>query len=440
MRNSVLKEAIAGVLNSGTPSQFSMELEFISSSDSSYAYVPLRVDGLHINQDSVKNYSDDITVQFMISAADYANMYDHLQDLHVVVSIAFHDANCTRLMKVQPIIVQYRAAIVDPKDLRKEMVDAHLRTEVDRSVKVRLIEDAIYTARSVPINTIYRSVTVTDAIHHASNAFGITGITMETADNIHVYDHLLVPPMKKFSNFYSWLQHEYGVYLCGMVHYYTGGHLYVYAPFNMTPTTTTTLSVFQAEQGSVGGATCTSALSSTLIEVVTDTVHAVTDNTAYGAENVGTSMTFMRSSQLQDGVVEYDPVNGAKFKDDIVLTVGLAKTPTLTSGVDRPRYAATTDNVFALSSAMTEHQTTTVLVEWTTAIPFSLRPGLAVHYYSDQKGSLLKRLGILESINLIMIRIDRSAGGTSASQDIYKASAKLQIRLQPEGVITTTIS
>lgn len=440
MQNSVLKEAIAGVLNSGTPSQFSMELEFISASDPSYAYVPLRIDGLHINQNSVKNYSDDMVTQFMISAADYANMYDHLQDLHVVVTLAFHDASCKRLMKVPPIVVQYRAAIVDPKDIRKEMVDAHLRTEVDRSVKVRLIDDAIYTARSVPINTIYRTATVTDAIHHASNAFGITDVTMETADNLHVYDHILVPPMKKFSNFYSWLQHEYGVYLCGMVHYYTNGHLYVYAPFNMLPTTTTTLSIFQAEQGSVGGATCTSALSDTLIEVVTDTVHTVADNTAYGAENVGTSMTFLRSSQLQDGVVDYDAVNGAKFKDDIVLTIGLAKTPTLTSGVDRPRYAAATDNVFALSSAMTEHQTTTMIVEWTTAVPFTLRPGLAVHYYSDQKGTLLKRLGILECIDLIIIRVDRSAGGISASQEIFKASAKLQIRLQPEGVITSTIT
>ena len=440
MQNAVLQGAIAKVLAAGTASNFSLSVEFVSGTDSSYLYTPFRVDGIKYTQDSIKGYTDNIVLQVWMAAADYANMYDRMQDLHAIIVLAYHDAGGTRILKTPPLTQQFRAAIIDPKDIRKEMVDAHLRTEVDRVVKIRLVPEAIYTARSVPINVIYRQATVEDAIHHATASMGISSITMDPPDNIHVWDHINVPPMKKFSNFYSWIQREYGVYLCGMVQYYTNDHLYVYAPFNLLPTTSTTLTIYQAEKGSTGGTTCATVLDTNTVTVVTDTVHTVTDKTLYGAENVGTSVSFMRASEIQDGVVKYDPVNGAKFRDDVLLTIGLTTPKSLTSGQDRPRYGPTTDNVFALSSAMMEHQATVMVVEWTPSVPCVLRPGLAVTYYSDQNGAILKRQGILEVIDTMLLRIDRSSGGEAQSQEIYKSSTKLTVRLQPEGVLTSSIS
>ena len=436
MFNTPLLNAINNVVKqTATPTTFTLEMTFVSASDSTYRYSPLKIENLRINQDATVYYTNQIFTEFMISLNDYANMFDHMQDLACFFTLRYCDRNGLLLNTSKPFQKVYRAAIVDPKDVRKEQVDTQYRTEFDRKVKIRLVEPDIYNVRHIEFNTIYQSHTVEDAIRDASNVFGITNLTVTSPDNIHLWDQILVPPTKSFANFYAWLHAKYGVYMNGMNRYYTDNHLFVYPPFDIAPTTEKTVVLYQAEEGMCAGNMTFAYAHDNLIEVVTNKVRKVVDQSMYGSENVGTSKVFLRSSELVDGVVQHDPVDGIKFNDDVSLSIALQQPKTLTPGAHKTTYAHATDNPYVLASHMAEHQATVVDVEWPMSSPFLIRPGLAVVYNSDQNSKVLRRTGIVEKLDTLLARNDLGPAG-----GLFRGTTNLTVRLQPEGVLTDTVS
>ena len=436
MDNQTLQAAVSRVLASTANTQFQITLSFLSKTDSSFQFSPLEVERIALHQDAVSDYSDDLHLEFWVSLNQYADLYERIQSLYAVLTLNACDTNGTVVLTQQPIQRMFRATIVDPKDVRKETIGVHLRTQdPDRGIRIRLIEEEVYNVRSVEINTIYQACTVADAIHIGTSTFGMSNVTVVAPDNISVIDQILIPPTKSFSDYYTWLQAKYGVYMLGINHYYTGGHLYIYPPFDIQPTTEATLVVYQTQEGWGAGHNVFHKVTGTTIEVVTNKIHQVVDNASYASENVGTSVMFLRSSEVMDGVVKNDPQTGASFNDDVVLNLSLQSPKTLTPETNKTIYAHSTDNAWALASHISEHQATFITFDWNMSIPYLLRPGLAVRYNSDQDGQVLTRTGIVEKIESRIQKMERGPAGR-----LYKSVTQVTVRLQPEGVLTSSVT
>ena len=138
----------------------------------------------------------------------------------------------------------------------------------------------------------------------------MTNLSLVAPDNVERNDHIVIPPTRDFSNIFAWLQAKYGVYMCGINHYFTGGMLYVYAPFDTSPTTTNSITVLQAEQGMGSGSQTYSSISGNVLTIVTDSILHSHDNSVSASENRGTAVSFLRSSEIIDGIVSVtDPVS-----------------------------------------------------------------------------------------------------------------------------------
>lgn len=434
MRNQSLFSAITKVIGGEANTLLAIKVSFLSSSDASFSYAPLVIESLSIGQKFNIQYADDITVGFNIASADYAQLFANSQNLMAILTIRFANSQGQVSLTATPVQKTYRAIIIDPRDISKEVTDAALRTELDTSIKIRLIEDAVYQARQQTLNMIYQTTTQSEAIRSIANAFGMTSLSLVTPDNVERYDHIIIPPTRDFSNIFSWLQYKYGVYMCGINHYFTGGMLYVYAPFDTAPNTTNSITILQAEQGMGSGSQTYSSISGNVITIVTDSVLHSHDNSVSAAENRGTAVSFLRSSELIDGIVAVTDQSGAQFVSDPALTISLNNSRLAQSDTSRTRHAKMTDNPFSLASHLVEKQSLTTRVEWKMAIPFYLSPGEKVMYNSDENGTIRQRSGILENVVYEIGRVPRTSG-----TDLFACIATLTLRLDPVGTTTSTV-
>lgn len=434
MRNTSLISAIKKVVGVEASTLFSITTKFISTSDSSFSFSPLYIDALQIKQDFINTYTDDITIEFPIASADYATMYAHIQDLHVVLTLTFMDSLGRTDLLVTPMQQLYRAIIINPRDITKEVSDASRRTEIDTTMKVRLIEDAVYAARQQEVHAIYQTMTLDSVIRSLTHSFGMKTLDLITVDNLHRYDHVIIPAMKSFANVFEWLHVKYGVYMCGCNHYFTKNKLYVYAPYDTTPSTTNTLTIYQAEQGMFQGSQIYHKTTGTNTELVTNSVLHAHDSSVAAGENHGTAASFLRASEIVDGVVTVDNTTGVQFVSDPALTISLNNTKLAQTDTNKTKYTKMTDNPFLIASNLIMHQCIMTRIEWNLAIPYTFTPGQQVSYNSDENGLVRKRSGILESISYNIGRMSRVSG-----KDLFACKAELLLRLDPIGTLTTTV-
>lgn len=441
MKNKVLKQAIYNVTSSGLPAAFCFYIEFLNKNNTKYKYIPGIASLLQVeyNQNASEEYCDDIILHLLISGNEYALMYENIQDLYCVVVISYLNVEGVKKNEFTPIKKKYRAMVINPTDVRKHTADIQHYKEPNYPIQVRLIEESVYKARAIQVNCIYTRTTVTQAIHHLALGFGFKKITMEKAKNVHIYDHLIIPPMKDLGDCFPYIQREYGVYDKGLAQYVIGDSLYVYAPFNLTPKTATHLNIYQTRLNITAAVGSTIKLRKGLVEVVGNQATNVIDHSLFGSENHGTSYTFLRSAEVQDGVIQYHPKKPITFKKDVTLSIGLTQPRTLTTKTNRPRYATTTDNVFALGSAISEHQYTRLEMTWYHSMPFALRPGLLTNYYWDDNGTLKKKTGILESLYTVFKPTQIGAQNTKHSPWVLRGNTGMVIRLLPGDVTVKTI-
>lgn len=440
MKNLVLKKAISGVVESHLPASFSMHVELNNSTNKKYQFIPTFVKGLQFIQDPTENYCDNILLFLTLSGNEYSLLYEHIQDMYCHLTFHYLDVEGHKFPKIKPIKKKYRVALQNPQDIRKIRTDVHYYKEAECEATLRLIEEKMYEARSIQLNGIYRRTTLTDVLHHLGLSFGYKDVTVEKATNMHIYDHIIIPPMKNFGDCFPYIQEEYGVYEKGLTYFVTHDNLFIYAPFNLTPDTLTKVNIYQNQLNMSMACGCTTKVSKDLVEIVINEVEHGSDHSVYGAENEGTSYTFLRSSEVQDGVITYHPKLPTVFKNDSVLTIGLAEPKTLTKKTTRPHYATTTDNIFCLASNVYEKQSTHVRVSWVHSLPFALRPGLQVNYYWDDNGKLKKKTGILESLGSNFIPTQLGAVGTNAAPYVFRATSILNLRLLPEEVTVKNIT
>lgn len=435
LRNTSLISAIQRVVGVRASTMLAISVKFISSSDSTFSYSPIVIDKLNFSQDYLHLYTDDITIEFHLASADYAKLYAHLQDLHMILTLKAVSEEGVIDLFITPMQQTYRAVIINPRDITKEITDASRRTEIDTTIKIRLIEDDIYTARQQSLHAVYQTMPVKDVLRSITNAFGLTTLEMIEPDNVHKYDHVVLPAMQTFANAYEWVQAKYGVYMCGMNHYYTRGVLYVYAPYDTSPVTAHTLSVYQAERGYCQGSSIFHRVTNGNTELVTNTIHAAHDGAVAAGENHGTAASYLRASEIVDGIVKVNPKTGARFVTDPALTIALNDPKLVASKTVKNKYATMTDNPFALASNIAMHQSTRVHIDWNHAVPYVLTPGQKVSYNSDENGLVRNRSGILEGITYTIGRLTRAGGN-----DVYACKASLTLRLDPIGTLSSAVT
>ncbi len=428
MRNTTLAAAISAVMQQSTPAQYGLSIMLISSSNTSYTFTPTVIETMLIAQDYIGEYTDTIQMEFRISTADYADLFDQIQNLMAVLTITYLTYDARPALSIPPIQRQYKVTVVNPKDVRKQVVDAHLRTTPDNLICIKLIEPVVYPIRQIRIHGIYQSTTLSGVCRHIAQSLNIKNLQMVPLDNTHQYDHVTIPPFKDISNIYLWLHSTYGLYMKGVNFYFTNNRLYIYAPFDTTPTFPNAVTIYQAEEGAYAGATSFHKLSGNDIEIVSNSRPTSQDLSQAGSENRGTAMMFLRASTLVDGIVNVDPTNGAQFNPDAAISVRLNTANLVDSSNQNSYYGKATDNPFSLASVLAERQALMTEIDWPHGIPFKLSPGGAVTYISDENSMTVKRTGIVESVRYAFGRADRNSATI-----MYVCMAKVKLRLQPAG-------
>ena len=435
MKNVLLNRQIGLILDTHAPSIFGIHLKIASLDDLTYMFTPLMLDEVRISQNFERNICDDITVSFQISYKEYAELYEHQSSLIASLTFEYRDEAGRPVPQYTDIFRKYRAVLIDPVDIMKQIPDALNRDVLDTRIKIRLIENTVYDLRLKKLNTIFTGTTVEDALKHVTKAFGINKIHMVPPDNIQKLEHLIIPPVKGFDECYNFIHEKYGVYMQGIIAYITDDTLFVYPPFDTTPKSDRTMTVYQADIGDFTGVTSMYMLSDIALSIVTNKVGKILDLATLGSENKGTNHTFMRGSAMINGVVEPSVgKNDIQFKNDIILSMSLKNTKMINPDSQNTVYHNTpTDNPFVLASRLSETQATLLDFEWIRAIPFCVDPGMQVVYYSDVGGEMSIRYGILEAIQYAFQRTDRSAYGEN-----FVGVANVTLRLSPMANITGT--
>ena len=380
------------------------------------------------------NYADDIRITFDISSKDYSTVYDKKQDLMAILTITMCDREGLINMKTAPQKRTYRAMLLGARDLKKEKVDVHLRTEPDTKMTLQLIEEEVHKLRLKSINTIYRAMNMTSTIRHVSVGFGLKGLTLTPPDSDKTtFDQIVISPYKNFGEIFDFLQKKYGVYMCGIANYFTGSMLYVYAPYDINPKTKLNTIFYQADQGQYAGAPSHHSVVDGNYQIVIDSFSAVHDHTTAAAENHGTSHMFHQSAETIDGIIETDDRGNISYKKATSLAIKLKSNATLDQAAVHNRFVGSTDNMFEVASNLIKHQAVMVNMTWSNAIPFAFTPGQAVTHYSDEDGKIRKRTGIMEMAEYGLRKMFSNSSGV-----VMVCSAHLRVRLDPDGSLEQT--
>lgn len=425
MRSSVFASAIRRVLDTAAANRFTPVLTITSETNTSYTFTPMMVTSWSLSQKPSAQYLDDITISFKISPADYLGLYDNAQGLLASVRMSFVDRDGKKVYNPPPKTRQYRAILVNPQDIRHRLKDANLHTTPQMEVSVRLLEKKAYDLRLPKFSGMFKANTVEDVIRYiAAKGFEIEKLVLAPPDNTHKYDHIVVPPTKGFDEVFDYLQATYGVYMKGVESYFTNDTLYIYPPYDKAQTVTDSITLYDAPGHEYAGLPGYHSNNSGALEIVATGESQSRDLSQIGAENNGTSVMFMRSSQLVDGGAT-TTAKGTEFADDAAATIRMASNKTASGKASNAQYAGQTDNPFAVSSAMAKFDTTLVRTAWVQATPYLVRPGQAVRYVTDKDGRMITSDALLEEISYQTVRGDNGPDG----MPLFTCAATLQLRV-----------
>lgn len=431
MPNSALRRATDAVIAAETPTQFTIAAKLVSQTDEAWSYTPLFIDRYTINQDpggawvEGGTYADAMTISFALASKDYAAIYERAQGLMVVLTHRFADAYGARVYDPPPQVVKYRAMIVDPRDLKRQLRDVEQRTELDTQITLNLIEEQAYALRHKQFHGIFQNTTMEGLIRYIAQTFGIQTLHLAPPDNTHSYTHLVIPPAKGFDEVFDYLQATYGVYLKGLDFYFTAGALYVFPPYENAPKFPESAILYVGEQGDYAGAPAYHRTRDGVTEIVLAGVATSRDLSVMGAESHGTATMFMRSSQLVDGFVATSPA-GVALTSDTAAALRLPGSRPMDPAAQHSKYTAATDNPFAQAAQLAKYQTVLLDAGWAQAVPGVLKPGHAVKLAYDDGGALQTIDGILEAAAYTMQRDQKTD-----INHLYSGMAKLRVRLTP---------
>ncbi|CAM6000870.1 unnamed protein product [Sphagnum balticum] len=432
-----MQNAVTRVMGTQTFTEFVLTVKLTSGADSTYSFSPVLVDTFHIVQNFSDDYTDNITISFLASANDYANIYDNRTELLATIKIVYidsHDQSGNKVYDPAPITKQYTAIMLDPKNIRAQIPRTKdfsypLITQTDVPnvpVHLQLIETPIYKLRHRQFHGMFSNCTVTSVMRAAAQFFGMTQVYMVPPDNTNTYEHLIIPPAKELSDIFDYLQDTYGIYMKGCEFYYTGGILYVYPPYENEPAIEYHANIFNSFGGMYSGSISYHLKEDKTISIISNQKADTKDLTNSAAENHGTAATFLRSSRVIDQYTTTD-ASGTKIASDNALNVSVDGIAPVVTNSNNSKYKRASDNIFRESSELAKYQAILIKCGWTNALPYSIYPGHAVHYYFDDGGVFQKYKGIFEGIEYMVKQSKKGSTGQS-----YFCSANMVFRAVPE--------
>lgn len=433
--NTTLPRLTDKVMNKIMPAQFSVTLTLVSA-DGSWRFAPLDLDATHIRQDFISNFTDDVIVTFKIAAANYHTLYQSRQGLRAILKLSFLDAHGSPQLSIPPIVKTYVATLVNPHDVSRTVTNVNLRVDPDMETTLKLFEPDAYRVRHESVSGIYRGNKLDDIIGHLANAYGLSKVHITATDNDHTWDHVLIPAYKQFKHVFDFLQHQYGVYYQGLTAYFTEGYLWVYPPFDTNPLFPTQVKIYQAKEGSYAGSPSFHTWeSSDVLSVVSNHRAGNIDRSINDSENTGTAVMFTRASPEVDGIVSQN--SGVLTYNQDTAIVIRRTTPNLTEdGKHFMRYAHQTDNIQHLTSHLAEMQHIETTITWDMAVPFQIKPGQLITYYSDENGKTVSRTG---QVSRSYYKITRASGsGRINGKVVFECQGYLTLRLSPTAQVVSS--
>lgn len=431
-----LASAIKNVLGTSSVTEFTMDIQFTNTNDSSYNYSPPWVESIEITDSFAEKISEKIVLNLTMAPTDYIQLFNNSKDLQVAIRFVYYDSqNSQRVFTPTPISRIYKAMLINPVDLSKKYTTGSLMptssmplTEQHISARIpaelHLIEASAYTIKQRQFHGIYQKQKVGDVIAHIAQSFGVKQLYLVPPDNTMVWDHIVVPPTHGIDDIFDYLQYTYGVYMKGIDWYYTNNILYVYPAYENNPSIKYNADIYNAASGSYAGLHSYHSIDSTgtRLGVVSTTKVNTVDISRQSAENVGSGFSFMRASSIVDKFVTNNK-NGTFINNNNALTVGTVTDRTVSSSSNNPRHTKTTDNIFDESSKLAKWNTVLIECGWKNAVPFLLYPGHNIKYHFDKNGSLTTQQGILERVIYHFKRQRQTGSGFS-----YAGDAELKFR------------
>lgn len=434
MLNKSLTNAITNVMMSPDYGFYTIDLKFIAL-DQSFEWKPIHVETVHLVQDFIYGFGDQLKVTFPIAMAEYAVLFEHYNNLTAVLTIKFLDAN-GMLVKGKPLLVKKYYPIFDNiKDPNKMMTDVLNRvTPTGNNLTVTLMEPALYHIRHMPIQALYHNTTMAGVMAHLAAAYQINDVYIQAPDNDHVYTHLVIPPYREFKDVFHTLQERYGVYMFGINNYFTQDKLYLWPPLDTDPKAPYYANIYQADDGAFAGSPSYYRKEKDGISIVINNSPNAQDYSVVASEDHGAGAQFIRSSVQTDGVIHQDENGLLTYNGDNVINVRLNKNRLTRPDVANTRYVHQTDNLFEIAATLARRQYLGMVVRWPQARPWLLQPGTAVRYYSDERGKVGKRTGQVSKVLYEFKRGDRSYVNT------YTCLSYIQLRLDPHEQLLSSVS
>lgn len=428
-----LKATTDAILQQPTLTAGVMDCRFYSTTDQAYSFKPVPApSSLDIIQDPRDAVMDNVRLTFQISSRDYADMYAHAQDLMMAYTWTYIDPIAGRkAYDPPPVTRQYRVMLTDAADVQRQTANVQYRTDPDRTVTVQLITEEAYTLRHRRFHAIFGEATTVEAmIRYVTSAFNVKTLRMVPPDNTHTYNNPEIPPDRDITTLFIELQKTKGVYTRGFHVYYTqdDGVLSIYPPYTSKQFDPDTAVIYAVQQGEVAGAISMHRKMGSVVEIISCGHNRSIDHSLNAAEDHGTAALMLRSSRVVDGYSTKDDVYGARFQKDAAVAIRNPDARPLSSSAANPRYVTTTDNAFQVMSAMQAYQSTLMEVTWTQAVPYLLRPGMAITLLYDRNGSIANAKGRLLAIayQTRLVKTNTEVGA------VYECAAKLTVWLEIE--------
>lgn len=439
--SAAMNSAVQKVLARPICTEFVIDLKVICSTDTSFSFKPLFLDKMTIIQDPPTNYADKITVYFECSPTEYMAMYNRHQELRAILVTKYVDAQTEQyVFDPEPTVKRYVAIIKDAQDLYKKYATGQLqaterspRSEQHQAARVPvaldLVEESVYNLRHLRFTSIYQETTMKDLLLHIARSvkeLGVREVHLIPPDNVLAYNHVTIPSLD-FSSIILFLQQRYGVYLKGVDFYVSEGVLYIYPPYENRPKHPQVINVYNVASNRFAGLKSyhqyTDARTLNIVAAGGTSTRNIAEE---AAENVGTGVTFTRSSQLVDNYVTMTK-NGPVISQNNTVAIANKTNRSMRVNANNSIHSQTTDNIFLAASKLAQWDAVLVAFAWPQAVPMSMLPGAHIQYHYDENNIFVTRHGILESVSYEILPKTRTGLGT-----VYNCSATVQFRIEPD--------
>lgn len=396
------------------------------------------IQAISITQDFIRNITDKIYVDLEMDLETYLWIYYNRVELFATLQFFPIDPQTALPDHVPPCFeYTYRCIPLTSADVFKQLTTEtvtpeHMprgqQHEIPINCRLELIDDAMYKARKIRINTIARGVKMIDMLRYVAGFFGFKEACIVQPDNEIEYTNFVIPPDFGITDIMGFLQNGpgMGVYHNGFCSYVTQGCWYIYPRHGETipkkvvhfygvPNTGYDALVKTDWVEDVSGDEQRHILIAT--QVKEKNWSSIGAENAINAVNLQDSELVMELSRKlqEDGKFTMEPV---------VNNFGVTPTdPMSKDDFVNLEFRSSNSNEFSVVSELGATQVTTIELTWPNAFPFAFHPATSVVYNYDHRDGFKTMTGRCEYVEY---KFTRSRGTHNL---VMSTSGDAQVRL-----------